>query len=731
MAHNSESSLHFSEYFRIIRNRLWVIFTIFALTLISGIYVTEQVLPKTYAATATIKIQAADVHMVDGIRSASFQRPIDAVEFQNEYEIMHSSEVLMPIIHQLGLSKTWAKRVYKSANDTIPDQDALAYMNGMLSIIYTHGTNLVDVTFKSEVPTESAAVANAVIDSYKKRRDDEQAQNNNKGTNSLQTQIDAQQKVVDEAKAHREKLRADLDIAFPGAADTTTSSMGVDMESQELEARQRDLLAAQQDAEKRRVLLENTKNLPDTEFIATLEGMQRATGNITAIQSEILGLEGTIKNLLQQGLGPENTHVLAVQAELAQKRDQYATLIAGERNALEIDSKMAQSGVALLEKEVAEIKARNISDQTKKIAPFTDAEAEYQKQQALLDTLNIRYKENKGDYQLLESPVKVISRAETPEYPSSPNVNLDIGISAFAGLFAGIVVAFLIEYLDTSVKTMADAEQLLGLPVLTIIPNKGGPMPLSQQSARLPHAEGYRILRAKLDLKVQNGLGPSVTMLSGGPGEGKSTTIYNLALVCAQSGQSVILIDCDLRRPTLHDLLDVSNDRGVSNYLRGEGDVLDYVQQTALPKLHVLTAGDTPIADIGIFSGDKIRSMLDEMKQRYDLVLVDAPPVLGISDGSIIAREVDYVILIVQHRRYPREVSLRAKRAIEEVHGNCVGMVLNAVAVKSDDSYYYYSSYGSYYEKAGKRRRKKKPVNGTGEPEVKTVRVGNLDSEEF
>ena len=190
-------------------------------------------------------------------------------------------------------------------------------------------------------------------------------------------------------------------------------------------------------------------------------------------------------------------------------------------------------------------------------------------------------------------------------------------------------------------------------------------------------------------------------MLSGGPGEGKSTTNYNLAIVCAQAGQSVILVDCDLRRPTLHDLLDVSNDRGVSNYLRGEGDCLDYIQQTSLPKLHVLTAGETPIAEIGNFSGDKIRQMLDELKQRYDLVLIDAPPVLGISDGSIIAREVDYVILVIQHRRYPREISLRAKRAIEEVHGNCVGMVLNAVAVKSDDSYYYYSSYGSYYQKVG------------------------------
>ena len=140
----------------------------------------------------------------------------------------------------------------------------------------------------------------------------------------------------------------------------------------------------------------------------------------------------------------------------------------------------------------------------------------------------------------------------SPDRPSKPKKGLDLAISVMAGLFVGIVVAFLIEYLDTSVKTMADAEMLLGLPVLTVIPNKGGPMPLVQDSARLPHAEGYRILRAKLDLKVQNGMGPSLSMLSGGPGEGKSTTIYNLAVVCAQSGQSVILVDCDLRRPTLH-----------------------------------------------------------------------------------------------------------------------------------------------------------------------------------
>ena len=104
---------------------------------------------------------------------------------------------------------------------------------------------------------------------------------------------------------------------------------------------------------------------------------------------------------------------------------------------------------------------------------------------------------------------------------------------------------------------------------------------------------------------------------------------------------------------------------------------------------------------------------------------------LGISDGSIIAREVDYVILVIQHRRYPREISLRAKRAIEEVHGNCVGMVLNCVAVKSDDSYYYYSSYGNYYSKTERTKKRKDDTNGNGKHVPVATRKADLDSEEF
>jgi succinoglycan biosynthesis transport protein ExoP len=730
MVEQSHQILHFHEYFKIIRNRLWVIFTIFALTVLSGFYVTEEVLPKVYTASSQIQIRASRVLDVGGIGGGTTDKSVDATQFQNEFEIMQSPDVLTPIITDLQLDKIWAKRVYKSNMDKLPMQDALAYMNRILKLDFKKGTNIIEITISSEVPKECSDIANAIADRYKTMRDVEEDQRNNRGTDSLRDQITQQQNVVADKKAMVEKLRQDLGLKNIEIAPNGGGS--IERLETDLDGRKKDLLAAEEDYDARSVLLANVINLPDDQFVSTLTGLGREESDIANLRADCFKMESDITNLLKDGFEQNHPRVQSLQAELAAKKAQITDLIAGLRRAMQVDTDMAKSRVVLLTKEVDDMTVKLREDQTNALVPFRDAERQLDQQQSLLDALTVRLKQVIADSQLQESPVRIISLAVPPEYPSKPNKSLNMAVSILAGLFVGVGVAFLIEYLDTSVKTMADAETLLGLPVLTVIPNKGGPMPLIQDAGRLPHAEGYRILRAKLDLKVQNGVGPSLTMLSGGPGEGKSTTIYNLAIVCAQAGQSVILVDCDLRRPTLHELFGASNERGLSNFLRGEGEAVEFVQRTAIPKLQVLTAGNMPMSEIGVLAGDKIRILLDDLKQRYDLVLIDAPPVLGISDGSIIAREVDYVILVIQHRRYPREISLRAKRAIEEVHGNCVGMVLNCVAVKSDDSYYYYSSYGNYYKKKPERSKKRKEaVKANGKPAPAATRKADLESEEF
>ena len=732
MADTTSQTLHFNEYFKVIRNRLWVIFTIFVLTVATGEYVTEWVLPKVYTASAEIQLHPAGEHSVVTIDNAPAEKNFDATAFQAEFEILQSPDMLQPIISDLQLDHVWAQRLYKGKLDKMQPLDALAYMNSIVHLDLKRGTNIIQITVSSEVAQEAADIANAIADRYKTVRQVSEDQRNTRGEESLQEQIDQQQKVVDAKRAVLDKMRADA--AASGVDLTQPGSGAGDRTETDLDERQKDLLSAKVDYDARRVLLEKVQNLPDDEFISTLDALGREESKIAALRTEVLGIDSDIDNLLKDGFEENHPRVLSLRAEKDRKLQQIKDLIAATRRAMVVDADMAQSRVTLLQKEVDDLKASTREHFTNNLEPYRLAQRDFDEQQSLLDALTVRLKQVNADKQLLESPVRIITRATAPNTPSKPNKNLNLMVSIIAGLFVGVVVAFLIEYLDTSVKTMADAESLLGLPVLTVIPNKGGPMPLNQEAARLPHAEGYRILRAKLDLKVQNGIGPSLSMLSGGPGEGKSTTIYNLAIVCAQAGQSVILVDCDLRRPTLHELVNLPNDRGLSNYLQGQGDAVEYIQQTAIPKLHLLASGDLPMSEIGVLAGDKIRMMLEDLKQRYDLVLVDSPPVLGISDGSIIAREVDYVILVIQHRRYPREISLRAKRAIEEVHGNCVGMVLNCVSVKSDDSYYYYSSYGNYYKKAGRnKKRKNAAVNGNGDHKALTVggRKAELESDEF
>lgn len=731
MAETADEVIHFHEYFNIIRNRLWVIFTIFVLTVASGAYVTEEVIPKTYTATSEIQIVHERNAIVPTLLEINPNLSVDAIDFEADFQKMQSPDVLQPIITKLDLDEKWAREL-KLKQDKLSQKEALDYMKAnILTLEALRGTNIVSITASSQVPSEAADIANAVAQQYQEMRDLDLEKKNNLGVESYENQVVQQQAVVEDKRALVDKLRKD---AGDKGVEITPDRDGVEERDEEdLKARKADLLEAKEQYDSRVVLLNKVKDLPDDQFISTLVGVGEGEADIASLRDEAFKRESDIDNLLKDGFEVNHPRVQALQGELDRMRSQIAELIAGKRRAMAAEVDMVGSRVTLLQNEVNTLTDRLRDDQKAYLEPYYEAQRDLEKQQSILDALNVHVDEIKSEKPLLESPVTIVSLALPPDHPSSPKVGLYMIASVMAGLFIGVCVAFLIEYLDTSVKTMADAESLLGLPVLTIIPNKGGPMPMTQDAARLPHAEGYRILRAKLDLKVQNGVGPSLSILSGGPGEGKSTTLYNLAIVCAQAGQSVILVDCDLRRPTLHDLVNLPNDRGLANYLRGECEAIECIQQTALPKLHLLASGDMPISEIGVLAGDKIRAMLEDLKQRYDLVLVDSPPVLGISDGSIIAREVDYVILVIQHRRYPREISLRAKRAIEEVHGNCVGMVLNSVSVKSDDSYYYYSNYGNYYKKAdrGKKRKAAVKAKTNGNHVSSSPRKPDLHSEEF
>jgi polysaccharide biosynthesis transport protein len=693
----SDISLHFLDYWRVIRNRAPIIITIFLLTFMTGYVVTVYYLEKLYSSSTQIRVtkKEKDIKVFGGSEDAGF----DPVFFQAEVEVIQSKKILYPVIEKLHLDKIWATRLFKLPQPLRIDQ-AYGFLLGRgLDVSFKRGANLIDIRGVSDLPQEAADIANTVAEVYSQERRSDETNKASRGFETLDIEIVKQKDSLQKAKENIEKLRKDLNIDVVGG----TNEQMIEVEWQ----RKKGMLdEAQSDFIARQVRFDELKKLPFNQLVDALAAMGMEDTNLSALRGRQLLAESDLEQMLKSGLEVNHPRIQARKAEVDKIKDQIVNIVEGKRKALDIDVQVTKARVAQLEKEVKALEDKVRLQQTTVMAPYKDALREADRQQNILDALMIRRKQEYIDSTVNNDPVTVVSKAEPSDHPFRPNNMLNFVASAAVGLILGLVLAFFIEYLDTSVKTMDDVEKFLGLPVLTIIPD--GVRSLIQEGPDSPNAEGYRILRAKLNIEHnKTGTGRAITMLSGGPGEGKSTTLFNLAYVCAQAGQSVLLIDADLRRPTVHTILDIENESGLADVFLGKGEPKQYLRSTQIPNLHVMTSGHMPPAEIGIFSGQKLREVLDDLKKRYDLIFIDSPPVLGISDGSVISHEADFTMLVIQHRRFPRDISLRAKKAIEEVKGNLIGVVLNAVELKSDEAYYYYSSYGDYYHKSDKAKKER------------------------
>ncbi len=697
-----DNTLHFNDYVKIIRGRAGIILTIFLLTFITGYVVTFYYLPKIYGATAEITVQKKDrdIEVFKGTDTY-----FDPVFFQAQYEILKSKKTLYPVIEKLGLHKKWAKRIFQMEQELRLDQayDFLNYKR--LEVEPKRGSNVIEIIGLSEDPMEAADIANTVAELYIQSRRSDESGKYQRGLENLRQQVEIQREEVRKARQKIEELRKSLGLdMMPG------SSQDQQLGDAELQRKSTSLDDARGDLIGRRVRLEELQKLTLDQLIDALPALGLEDANLTNIRQQQLQSEAEVAKIEKSGLGEDHPRVQSLKATAKTYKDQVVALVEGKRRALAIDLEVSKARVGQLEKDVEQLTMQIRTEKTSKIAPFREAQDDAERLQNILDALNIRYKQESAEMKVEGEPVTLISKAEPGDFPVRPRKALNLALSAVVGLLFGVGMAFFIEYLDTSVKTLDDVEKYLELPVLAVIPT--GVKPLNQAGEDPMFAESYRILRAKLNLESQESRGCVISVLSGGPGEGKSTTLFNLAFVSAQAGQRVLLIDSDLRRPSVHRTLGIENGTGMAELMRDENlDPNSQVLATEFPNLSVVLAGDMPSDHLGDFNSARLRQIFDFYKAYFDLILIDSPPILGVSDGSTIAREVDRVVMVVQHRRYPRDISLRAKRAIQEVSDKLVGVVLNAVAIKSDETYYYYSSYTSYGKKQSKR--KKSGVEGS------------------
>jgi capsular exopolysaccharide synthesis family protein len=299
------------------------------------------------------------------------------------------------------------------------------------------------------------------------------------------------------------------------------------------------------------------------------------------------------------------------------------------------------------------------------------------------------------------SNVTVLDGAMVPEIPIWPRKGLLIFLGVMLGAVGGMGVAFLLEYMDDSVRTQEDLEATLGLPLLGYVPRMEGRRSdlarrdlVSHREPKSTISEFFRTIRTGI-LYSSNGDLKSLMVTSAGPKEGKTTNAINLAITLAAGGSRVLLVDGDLRRARIHQAFGVPNEKGLSDLLTGGGRLEDLVQETDVENLHLLTSGPLPPNPAEILGTPAMRGFLEEASEAYDRVILDTPPVVAVTDACILASSVDGVIQVVASSKTSRKVLERGKSQLQSVGARLLGVILNDVRVKRSgyDSYYYAGYY--------------------------------------
>jgi capsular exopolysaccharide synthesis family protein len=708
-----ETKLHFLDYWRIIRIRKTVILTVFLLVALTTTVVT-LLLPEAFSSTAKISIEQ-DMPDVDSNDRGVVVRPTpDPFFLQTEFERIQSKKVLYRVIEALDLKGQWGAKYSKQPGAKISRDQAYGILKGSLDVRPFHNTTMVEIHAYSDNKDEAAAIANKVAEIYAEVRGETRAKLIEGGLKALREQLQIKEAAVTNQQREVNRLRELWQISdYEAAANQPTPTM--DQETL------RQINTSLRDAERNLAVASSVYGKLASlsrEKLKEVAPLQVPDTRLSDLINKENDTEQKLSALQGRGLGAEHSDVKSAQDLLKTIRGQLDAALSGLTNALETRMQTERTTVESYKTQLEEAKKRDMENYGK-LRPYYEAKEELGKMKLVRDKLALNIDAKEVEFRTpTKGTVAVLEDAEPNDVPVRPNKKLNIGLGLGIGLFIGLCLAFFIEYLDTSVKTIDDVERALQAPVLGVIPQNVGL--LVDEGPESPHAEAYRVLRTNVLFSRKDPKLNTLTVVSGGAGEGKSTTIFNLATVFAQNGQRVLVVDSDLRRPSLHKFLRISNSIGLTNYLLKQNTLEEVIQTSSHQNLDFLPSGRLPSSSLGILSSVQMKELIRDVKRRYDFVFFDSPPIMGVSDASILASEVDMVLQVIQYRRYPQPMTIRAKQMIEKVGGNLLGIVLNNINVSQDENYYYYSGYYyDYYSKGEYADREKKEAAAATGKEAK------------
>jgi polysaccharide biosynthesis transport protein len=385
-------------------------------------------------------------------------------------------------------------------------------------------------------------------------------------------------------------------------------------------------------------------------------------------------------------------------AQIATLNRQIDRLARNLRDGIRQDYEVARRQQQALEQQLTGLKDSTLAEQDRSVR-YNILRRDVDTNRTLYDGLLQRYKEISAAARIASNNVSIVDRADPPIAQVWPRPLLNIAMALLAGLLVGAGLVLLREHFDDAIRSPEDIDRKLGTPMVGLVPalgNKVDPQAeLTDKKSEL--SEAYSALRSALLLSTPNGAPRSLLITSSGPAEGKSTTSYAIAMSFAQIGRRVVLVDSDMRKPAQHRNFGIANTAGLANILASQTNIDGVLQQTSHPELSFIPAGPVPLNPAELIVGPGMSALLDELKRRYDIVIVDGPPVLGLADAPALSAQIDNTLFVLEANRVHGRQAKNALNRLNAAHAKLLGVLLtkfDAKVIGYSTDYGYSYTYG-------------------------------------
>jgi succinoglycan biosynthesis transport protein ExoP len=675
-----EEGLNLRHYWHVILERRWlVIATFISVFVLCLIYLYKA--EKVYQAVVQLEIEREGANVV-AVRDP-FQ--VDAREqdyLQTQYKKLKSRTLILEVINELHLDEDprYTKK-YDKVKAVFDD----------IQIEPVRLSRLVFIRVEHTKPKQAQAIANKLVERFVYRNLDQKKEQSLEALTSLRSEIDIQKLKVSEAEQKLQEYRAQIgsvsvedsqNIVYQDllmAGKTTVEAEGKAIAAEELN-------------KKVQRLLTDPTNKVDIESIP-----QVTTDKLIQGLKEQLAMRQADLRSLTNVYGTNWPTIVSMQNAIDELKQKIVAAASNTVAAIELDSLIANSQFQELTNWRSRLETNLIALGTKRVAYSRLSQEADQARNSYVRVLQAAEDLNVAIHNKINN-MNVVDRAYEPIKPVKPRTLLTLFLGFFGGLAAACGLAFFVNYLDDSIKTQDDVEAYLRLPFLGYVPNIKSNSVIERDLQAHVHpqstaAEGFRTIRAAVSLMPNADKYHVLVVTSTIPSEGKSLLASNLAIVTAQTGLKTLLVDADLRRPSVHKAFQLHSPIGLSAFLNETVSSMDeIVHTTEVPNLDVICAGAIPSNPSELAGSKRMRQFLQEAKGRYDRVFVDCPPVSAVSDPLVLSAMADGVLFLTKFNKIRREHARKSIQRIQDAGIHLLGVVLNDIDFEGKDSYYY-----SYY----------------------------------